>query len=138
MAAVVVHEDEAESVEVQSAHDAAVAEGAAEVHEEQAEEHADEARAAAEVAAQAAQANIAAVGEASEAAEVATSAATVAADAESRVVEAIQAQSAVIQSLLDEVRASREAAARPVPEKTPSKPDKPPARKGFGHRYYGR
>lgn len=135
---VIVHEDEDESIEIQSAHDAAVAEGAAEVHEEQAEEHAAEAAAAAEVAAQAAQANIAAVGEAAEAAEVATSAATIAAEAESRIVEAVQAQSAMIQSLVDELRAGREsAAATPTPEKPSKTADKPPKRRGLGHRYYG-
>lgn len=136
---VIVQEDTDDSVEVQSAHDAAVSEGAAEVHEEQAEEHAAEAAAAAEVAAQAAQANIAAVGEAAEAAEVATSAAAVSVEAESRIVEAVQAQSAVIQSLVDELRAGREsAAAQPTPEKPPKTADKPPAKRGFGHRYYGR
>ncbi len=137
---VIVHEDEDQGVEVASAHDAAVAEGAAEVHEEQAEEHADEARAAAEVAASAAQANIESVGQAAEAAEVATGAAEIATEAESRIVEAVQAQSAVIQSLVDELRAGREAATAkpPTPEKPAKTADKPPERRGFGHRYYGR
>lgn len=139
MADVIVREDEDTDLEDQAAHDAAVSEGAAEVHEEQAEEHADEARAAAEVAAQAAQANIEAVGQAAEAAAVAEGAAEVATDAESRVVEAIQAQSAVIASLVDELRAGREAAqAKPQPDKPAKTADKPPARRGFGQRYYGR
>lgn len=139
MADVIVREDEDAEIEDQAAHDAAVSEGAAEVHEEHAEESADEARAAAEAAAMAAQANIEAVGQAAEAAEVAEGAAGVAVEAESRVVEAVQAQSAVIQSLVDELRASREAAATTPQPETPAKtPDKPPSRKGFGHRYYGR
>jgi hypothetical protein len=136
---VIVHEDEGQEIEDQSAHDAAVAEGAAEVHEEHAEESADEARAAAEVAASAAQANIEAVGMAAEAAQAAEGAAGVAVEAESRVVEAIQAQSAVIASLVDELKASREAAAsKPEPDKPTKTADKPPSKRGLGHRYYGR
>jgi hypothetical protein len=131
LADVVVSEADAgeagDSTAALSAHEAAVAEGATAVQAELAGEAAEEAVAAAEVALAAAEANIeagmaveAGVSSAAESAAVAT----VSAD---MVHEALQAQTAAIQALADELRRSREA--EPKPRASHSEPEQAPARK---------
>lgn len=102
----------------QSAHDAAVAEGAAAVQAEQAAEAASEATAAAEAALMAAQANIESSSVVTEAAVTAEEAAASASAAEDRIYEAVTAQIAAIGALVEELRASRQ----PAPVKREGKP----------------
>lgn len=126
--------DEAPTV-VESAHEAAVAEGASAVQAEAAETAADEAKAAAEVALQAAQVNVetaTGVAEATASAEASAAQATVSAE---MVMDALNAQGAAIASLAEELKASRkqavpaEKASRPAPDQAPAKSSK--------HWYYG-
>lgn len=120
-----------------SQHDAAVAEGAAEVHAEQAEEAADEAEVAAAVAQAAAAENMAAAESVVEAAASAEVSADVSNMAAEGVVTALQAQTAAINRLVDTMEA--QTAKPPVDKPVKQTPDKPPAksRRGFGAKYYG-
>jgi hypothetical protein len=118
----------------ESAREAAVAEGAAQVRLEQAEEAANEAEAAAEVALEAAKANIeagGAVAEATMAAEGAAQQATVSAE---MVHEALQAQTAAIAALTEELKASHKQQMPAEQTKTAPKTDKPPGQQS--HWYY--
>ena len=139
MTVVIPEGDPAETEE--SAHAAAVAEGAAIVHEENAEDAAAEAAAAAAVATEAAAANLETAAGTADAAFVAESSAADAGAARDAVLEALTAQTAALSSLTEELRMSREQAATPV---TPAAPTKqkadraPKERKGLGSRYYGR
>lgn len=122
----------------ESQHDAAVAEGAAEVHAEQAEEAAEEAEVAAAVAQAAAAENMAAAEAVVEAAASAEGHAAVAGVASDAVLNALEAQTAAINRLVDTMETQAAAAKTPEPVAKP-KPDTPPAkaRRGFGARYYG-
>ena len=115
-----------ESSEELGEHEAAKAAGAAEVHQEDAEEAAAEAEAAAEVAIAAATANTENIGRAEEAAARAEESANAANSGAHAVAEAINAQTAVLQSLLDQMATPKES---PTEDKEPVKktPDKPPA-----------
>lgn len=129
MADVVVtgEDDQGNPAPAQSAHEAAVAEGAAGVRGEQAAESAAEAKAAAEVAIAAAEANAQTAAVAEEAA--AQSAANAAASAVT--LEMIHEQQAAmlqgLSALSEELKASRKPAA-PKPQSTAA-PDQPPARR---------
>lgn len=111
---------------VESAHAAAVAEGAAEVHTEQAEQASGEAKAAAEVALSAAAANMETAMQVAEATEVAQSSAQEAASYAAMIQEALAAQTGAINALAEELRASRKSA---VPEGKPARtaPDREPS-----------
>lgn len=140
MADVVVSGDDesGDDLEVQAVHEAAVAEGAAQVHEEEAAEHAEQAEAAAELAVAAAEANAEVVAEITQSAAQAEMAAADAGYSRDAVVEALSAQTTAINTLVEELRASRKSA-EPPKEKPKSSADKAPAaKKSFGHRYYGR
>lgn len=123
-----------------SLHDAAVAEGKAELHEVQAAEHAATAEVAAELAGAAAQANASVVEEIQSSVAVASSAAQEASLSRDAVMEALAAQTAAFNTLAEELRAQAKAATAPLGEKsTTSTTDKPPAKKkSLGHKYYGR
>jgi hypothetical protein len=114
-----------------SAHEAAVAEGASDVHAALAEESAAEAREAAEIALSAAQANIEsgqAVAEATESAQAAAGEATISAK---MVMEALDAQSAAISALAEQFAAERKSQNAPPPgegKRAPS--DRQPGGKG--------
>jgi hypothetical protein len=123
-------------LEEQAAHDAAVAEGASMVHEQQAAEHAAEAEAAADAALAAAEANAAVVEQISQAAATAEASATDAGYSRDAVLEALAAQTTALNSLTEELRAGRKAA-EPAKDKPKSTPDKPPARERKGSWYYG-
>jgi len=122
-------------------HEASMAAGAAEVHEEGAEEAAAEAEAAASVAAEAAAVNAASVGAAESASASAAESAGAAESAAQGVVQALEAQTAVLQSFMSELRDSR-AGAETFPEGKPpvkKKADRAPAQKGRrGGWYYGK
>lgn len=94
----------------QAAHEAAVAEGATAVHTEDAQEAAAEAKAAAEVALAAAEANITSGAAVEQAAQQADSSAAVASVSAEMVHEALTAQTAAINALAEEMKASRQAA----------------------------
>lgn len=138
---VVIPEGEGGETE-ESAHAAAVSEGAAEVRQEQAAEAAAEAEQAAEVATEAAAINIATAEGTAEAAAVAEDSANEAGAARDAVLEALNAQTIALSSLTEELRASREqSTASPTPAKPKkAKADRPPAegKSGFRARYYGR
>lgn len=137
MTDVVVSGDDDASVDLQaqSAHDAAVAQGAAAVHEQQAGQAAVEAAAAAEAAIQAAQANLSATDEAVAAGETAQMAAMDASASRDAILEAIGAQTGAINTLVEELRSARASAEPPAPKKTSS--DRQPARKRKGSFYWG-
>lgn len=124
-------------------HEAAKAAGAAEVHQENAQVAAAEAAQAAEVAVEAAQANAESVGDSAAAAADARSSAEVAQIGAQAVVEAVNAQTQVLQSLLDRLEQSSQPQETPVEGAKPvkKKSDSPPAekkRRGIAARYYGR
>ena len=112
----------------QSAHEAAVAEGATAVHTENAQEAAAEAQAAAAVALAAAEANIESGAAVEQAAEQAGSSAAVASVSAEMVHEALTAQTAAINALAEELKAARTAGPK---EDKPPKPaaDRAPDRK---------
>ena len=121
--AVVVEGDAAEQAvtpATESAHAAAVAEGMTAVQADQAAESAEKAEAAAAVALEAAAANAAvaeAVIEAEAKAETSAEAAEVTAE---MLMEALQAQTASIAALTEELHASRKAAQPPAEKKAPA------------------
>lgn len=135
----VTTEEEPEEV---AEHEASKAAGAAEVHQENAQAAADEAKIAAEAAASIANSAINDVMETREAADSARNSAEVAQMGAAAVVEAVNAQTAVLQSLLDRLEQSSQPAKTPTEGGEPVKKqsDKPPAQKkrsGFAARYYG-
>jgi hypothetical protein len=138
MSEVTVEVPDAGEGPTESQHDAAVAEGAAEVHAEQAEEAADEAEVAAAIAQAAAAENMATAEAVVEAAASAEGHAAVAGVAADGVLSALEAQTAAINRLVDTMEAQAAKAATPEP-KPKSTPDTPPSRsrRGFGARYYG-
>jgi hypothetical protein len=104
----------------ESAHQAAVAEGATGVQTDLAQEAADQATAAAEIALGAAEANIAAGAVVESAVATADGAAAVATVSAEMVQEALAAQTAAIHALTEELALQRKAA--PAPDKPKSKP----------------
>src|SRR5258708_70319 len=136
---VVVSGGDGESLEEGSAHQAAVHEGAAAAHEEAAAAEAAAAREAAEVAA----ASLAAVGEAAAVADQAAAEASQAADTAAygadAVLEAIQAQTAVLSSMIEEIRTSRQTPApAPTGDQSTKKADRVPGKpKRKGSWYFG-
>ena len=128
-------EDEGEGLDDQAAHEAAVAQGAAQVHEEQAQQHATEADAAAEQAAAAAQATEQIAAASAEQTQQAEDAATAAILANEGIQQALAAQAAAIAALTEEIRASRTPAA-PVEQEVAKAPDTEPAPRKR-HWYYG-
>lgn len=130
----------AEEEEDVAGQEALMAAGAAEVHEESAGEAAEEAEAAAEAAVEAAAVNAASVGAAESAAASAAESANAAQSGAQAVAEALQAQTAVLESLLTEVRASRETSESPVEKEKPKQTaDRPPStKKRRGSWYYGK
>lgn len=130
---VTITTEDGADLEDQAAHEAAVASGAASVHEEQAEEAAADAQAAAAMAAEAAEANLESVGDAVEAAQLAESAANVSTAALSGIESAIAAQTEIMHTLVEELRESRTAA--PAPEPVKETPDTAPAPRRE-HGYY--
>lgn len=132
--------DEVE-LEEEEEHDAAREAGAAEVHKENAEEAADEAKVAADVAVMAATANEESIGRSESAAARAEESANVANAGAQAVAEAITAQTAVLQSLLEKLDSPKEESKPPTDgEPVKKTTDRPPARKrrsGLGNRYFG-
>jgi hypothetical protein len=120
----------------ESAHVAAVAEGATIVQAQQAAESAEEAKAAAEVALAAAEASIETAVETEGATQTATVAAEQATVSAEMVHQALLAQTAAIEALTQEMKASREQARKqgPAEPKPAAEPDTEPAK---GHWYYG-
>lgn len=116
----------------QSAHEAAVAEGATAVQAVSAAESAEEAKAAAEVALSAAEANIASGAMAEEAAAEAAQSAAQAGVSLEMIHEILQAQGTAIEALTAELKASRKEAAPATAAKSPS-PDREPG--GGGPRW---
>ena len=131
---VTITSEDGTDLEDQAAHDAAVALGAAEVHEEAAEDAAGDAQASAEMAAMAAQAAGEGVAEAVEAASTAEAAAGVTVAALDGIQAAIEAQTATLGMLAEELRESR--AAQAPPEEVKEPPDNAPSEPTHG--YYGR
>lgn len=131
---VIVTTEDQPDLEDQAEHEAAIALGAVEVHEEAAEQAAEDAQASAELAAETAQAVNAGVLEAVEAAQEAESAAGVSVAALSGIEAAIAAQTEILGTLVTELRESRTQA--PPPEPVKETPDKAPAQPAHG--YYGR
>jgi len=128
-------------LEEQDQHDAAREAGAAEVHKEAAEEAAEEAEAAAEAAVAAAVNNSESIGQAESAAMRAEDAANAANSGAHAVAEAITAQTAVLQSLLEKLDTPKEES-KPPEDGEPVKKtkDRAPAkqrRSGIGRKYYG-
>lgn len=123
----------------ESAHVAAVAEGAAAVQSEHAAESAGKAEMAAEAAIQAAQANVAAGAEAVAAAASAGESASAAAVSAEMMHQAITAQTAAISALVEELRTSRKSGPRPDGDAPKVKPDKTPGQSSDRRRhwYYG-
>lgn len=130
----VITTDGGEDLDDQAAHAAAVAEGAAGVHEDLAEEAAEDAQASAELAASAAMAVNEGVADAVEAAQVAESAAEVSVSALAGIESAVRAQTETLAMLAQELRESRTPA--PAPEPVKETPDQAPASPAHG--YYGR
>jgi len=121
-------------------HEASMAAGAAEVHEESAEEAAAEAEAAAATAAEAAMVNAASVGAAESAAASAAESAAVADTGAQAIAQALQAQTAVLESFMSELRESRQGSALPE-KKTPVKQTtdrSPSGKQRRGGWYYGK
>lgn len=131
---VTISTEDGPELEDQAAHEAAVAQGAAEVHQESAEQSAEDAAAAASMAAEAAEANLESVADAVEAAATAEYAAGISVAALSGIESAIVAQSEIMSTLVAELRESRTSQVTPEPVK--ETPDQPPAAKGHG--YYGK
>lgn len=124
------------SPEETSAHEAAVAEGAAAVHSGNAEEAAEEAKQAAELGLATAAANMAAAETASEAADRAENAAEQTGVTLDMMHEALIAQGSAITALTDEIRNSRkESKPKPAEPVTNTKDEAPapkkPKRRGF-------
>ena len=113
----------------QSAHEAAVAEGATAVQAMSAAESAAEAKAAAEVALAAAEANIAGGAVVEEAAAEAAQSAAQAGVSLEMLHEALQAQGAAIEALTAEMHASRKQSAGPEKSR-PAPPDQEPGSGG--------
>jgi hypothetical protein len=117
------------------------AEGAAEVHADEAADQAERAEIAADGATAVMEINAEMAEQAAESAMVAEDAAAGAEIAEVSVANALQAQTVAIQSLVDELRAGREAtpAKTPAPKTETKAPaaDKPPAKKKRGGWYWG-
>lgn len=135
MTEVIVTPDQ-EPPEGDSAHNAAVAEGAAAVHSGAAEQASDEAKAAAEAALAATAANIAAAETAQESASRAENAAEQTAVTNEMIHEALTAQAAAISAFMEEIRNSRKetkpAPAEPVTRTSDEPPkSKTPKRRGF-------
>ena len=126
-------------LEEEAEHDAAREAGAAEVHKENAEEAAQEAEAAAETAIMAATANTENIGRAEEAAASAAESANAANSGAHAVAEAITAQTAVLQSLLEKLDAPKQeekpAGGEPVKKTADRAPGKK-RRTGLADRYY--
>jgi len=128
-------------LEEQDEHDAAREAGAAEVHKEAAEEAAQEAEQAAETAVAAAVNNSESIGQAEEAAARAAESANAANSGAHAVAEAITAQTAVLQSLLEKLETPKQesnspAGGEPVKKTTDRAPGKQ-RRSGLANRYYG-
>jgi len=124
------------SPEESSAHEAAVAEGAAAVHSGNAEEAAEEAKQAAEAGLAAAAANIAAAEAANDAADRAEQAAEQTGVTLDMLHEALSAQGSAITALTEEIRNSRkETKPKPADPVTHTKDEAPapkkPKRRGF-------
>lgn len=123
--AVEIPPDGGVSPAVESAHAAAVAEGAADVRAGDAQEAAGEAKAAAEVALSAAAANMEAGLAVAEATETAVDAAAQARADAAMIRDALTAQTGAINALADEFRASRKSTAPSTPPSR-SAPDREP------------
>lgn len=133
--------DEVE-LEEQDEHDAAREAGAAEVHKERAEEAAAEAEAAAETVADTVSVNVDQANMAMDAATRAEDAANAANSGAHAVAEAITAQTAVLQSLLEKLESAPKEESTPPADGEPVKKTKDRAperqrRSGIGRRYYG-
>jgi hypothetical protein len=143
MADIEINEDpgDDESGDGLAEHDASMAAGAAEVHQENAAEAAQEAEAAAETAVAAAVANSESIGAAESAALRAEDSAAAAATGAEAVAQAISAQTAVLESLLSKLETPPAQDSGPA-EKTPVKKttDRAPAesKKRRGGWYYGK
>ena len=122
----------------ESAHEAAVAEGASAVLAETAVTASAEAQAAAEIALEAADANISSGQLVEQAVATANESAAVASVSADMVHEALTAQTSAIAALTEELRASRKSAGNgQAPKAAPPSGDRAPAKRGFGHKYYG-
>ena len=118
-----------------SAHEAAVAQGAAEAHAVQAEGHAEAADEAAELATAAATATADLTTEAEQAAVTAQDAATQAEITAQAMLATLQAQQAAIEALTEEIRAGRTPAPEPEQEVAQTPDTEPTPRRR--HWYYG-
>lgn len=127
MTEVHVTEPEEPGPEQDSAHQAAVAEGAAAVHHDAAEEAAEEAKQAAEAGLAGAQATIAAAESAAESAARAEAAQEASGVTLEAVHEAVTGLGSGINTLLDEFRASRKESAPKPPEPVTETKDEAPA-----------
>ena len=114
--------------EDESAHQAAVYEGASAAQAELAGQAAGEAREAAQAALEAARANIEAQGSAGAAAEVASEAAASTAVTAEMIHDALLAQGTAISALVEELKASRQQVTAPAPKKR--KADREPRSSG--------
>lgn len=132
MAETIVVGDEESSISPaeQSAHEAAVAEGATAVNAALATEAAAEAKAAAETALEAAAANIESGMAVEAAVEQANTAGASAAVSAEMVHEALLAQTSAINALTEELRSSRKASAPPAEVGRRSRPDREPGSGG--------
>lgn len=119
------------TLEDQSEHDAAVSQGAAEVHADQAADAAAQAEAAAAMADAAAEANLATAEDAAAAAAQAGQSAATAGALTDAIAAALEGQTAAINSLVEEMRANR--TAPPAPPKR-SRKDRSPAPEGGNQR----
>lgn len=133
MADAIVIPDDDEDPE--AGHDAAVAQGHAEAHADRAEEAALAAGTAVDEAGAVADLAMSAVTDAQLASEEAAASAEAAAAGESAVLAAIQAQTAVLTELRDEMRAAREPAPASVAEPEKQTPDRAPKPKRKGDWY---
>lgn len=130
--------EDMEPLQEGAAHEAAVAQGAAQAHEEQAADHAERAELAASEAAAAVDGTTGAAMDAQTAAAEARDAASAATAAALAVAEGSQALASAISSFTEEMKASQ--VKEPAESKTAApKADKPPAKakKRLGSRYFG-
>lgn len=136
---IVTGEDNDDSATEESEHAAAVSEGAASVHEDNAEQAAGEAEQSADVATSAAGASQDGALVASAAAEAAADSAARSEAARDEIVSALNRQTEVIGSLVDELRASN---AKPEPKATTERPkpdtEPKPKRRSLAAAYYGK
>lgn len=136
--AVIVEGEEEPSLEEESAHDIGVAEGRAELHEEDAAEAAEAAEISADIAQAAAEANVEVLAEIAEHSARAEEAAASAGLSENAVLEALQAQTVALQSLTETLRSTVSSQPEKVPtEKKPApKADRAPTARRRGWSSY--